>query len=135
MNALDMYRGLKEHALPIMKHYQSDLDIDFYSLCEKYFTKHAIPEFIYLIRDSGTHIEFRPTYDDLPKVGERIPFLFGTIDRSGYIDSIGSSVTYFSKSTEVKKLLYWDGITLTEINMEAAILMVELWKNEMKGVQ
>lgn len=122
-NPLYLFRAMREKALPHMEAYQSDLDIDFQSICERYYKDGTLCAFAYVIRPCGTHLDFALPLSAMPKAGEQIPYLFGKADARKLAETIGETVDYFHgpESSQVKAILWYDGEgTLTETTLGKA---------------
>ena len=65
-----------------LRHYHSDLKHDFA------FIQTCDPDrFIWITSESGTHFYRFWKNDELPKAGQRIPYLFGTATREQIVDN------------------------------------------------
>ncbi len=109
-----MFDQIRKLSEPLMKAYTGDLDIDEQCIRERPGTP-----FLHFTRATGTTIVFLYQYDKLPSKNEKIPHLFGHIDREAMVDNIISMSKYYTNECNAKCLLtqYFDGDKVRKINV------------------
>ena len=98
----------REYACKIVKNYQTDLQYDIDCMNNKK------PCLIFL-RENGSHICALEPFEDYPKSFERVKYLFGTADRHHILNDKKEMVKYCLSSEELKRILFFNGKTIKEI--------------------
>jgi hypothetical protein len=137
MNAI--HKKLCDSCLHFMQGYKRDLEIHDLDAIEKYT---SVP-FLHWTRANGTHIEFLISNEHLPKEGQRVPFLFGTNDREGILDSMVMMAEYWLRpfAEQIFTVHYFDGEVLREIDKKKAVeiakqhrqKMFDSWQGQSRG--
>lgn len=112
-----MFDIIRQAALKVMTHYQADLHID-----EREIAKFPDTPYLHYTRATGTYVIILQNTESLPAKDERIPHLFGTIDRDGVVRNIGSMADYCANPNHGPYLLvhYFNGNTVRKITVEKA---------------
>jgi hypothetical protein len=114
--------------------YKSDFEYD-----KKTIDENAGVPFIHIARESGTHlVMFATDLSELPKKGEKVPYMFGTASREQIIKNMVSAIEYFSNQKDNYLVHYFDGKKLSKIGFSAAIAIkneyldkvFSTWENE-----
>jgi hypothetical protein len=88
MNRGEMFQKINAR----MTAYHGDMDLDY-----QYIIKHPKTKYLLFARDSGTHLIFFHTINELPKFKEYVSFFFSKIDRWQIVTSWETSVNYYNR--------------------------------------
>lgn len=113
-----MFDTIRKNSLPIMTHYQGDLDID-----QKYIEDNPGVEFLHWTRASGTLLVILWPADKFPvKEGKFIPYLFSFANRKHIIDEIITMSRYYTDPAHdnCKLVQYFDGKAVKKITAAQA---------------
>lgn len=110
---LGVYKQLEIACLPLIEAYHDDL----LKHDREMITDNEGVPFLHYTRSCGTHLFLMHGSDNLPKKGDRIPFLFGTADRyqiaKGVVDCAASCV----RDGNIHNLVhYFDGTRLKRLD-------------------
>ena len=121
-----------------LRHYHSDLKHDFA------FIQTCDPDrFIWITSESGTHFYRFWKNDELPKAGQRIPYLFGTATREQIVDNeLEAFRDCFHEGSHDFYLIEPKIGTFRKIRQKEAVAMLEehtenlhkLWQEEKRNV-
>ena len=113
----------KEDCLKVVKHYQKDVDIDVEIILE------GKPS-IFFAYESGSHCIRLYRFEEYPKAGERVRYLFGKVNRERILQDVGSILE--CESVKNAKLVhYFNGKGITQINHDKAAEIIANYKENM----
>lgn len=110
--------------------YKTDLDID-----RKLIADYPGRPFIHITRDYGTHMTVLMNYEDYPKGGETVPYLFGTAGRYQLLDGVRDfyeAVLHTWRKPDIKKICYYDGKEVKKIDEDTGRAIIETYIANMK---
>lgn len=127
-----IYMQVKERALPLMTHYQTDLT----KHDRNALRNHDGTPFLHFTRETATHIVFFDSADSekWPPHGERVKYLFGTADRYHILNELMATPNHYDDplSLPCKLVLYFDGYRLKEIDTKQAIAITQQYIADIK---
>lgn len=121
-----VYEQLAAAILPQMEAYQADLTTHDRRQIED---RPALP-FLHWARSSGTTLWHMPDVDNLPKRGERVPYLFGTADREHIVKSAVDVAKHEAKEPRFA-VHYFDGQRLRRIDQQKALDIAQDYQRRM----
>ena len=125
---MDVFEQLEELSRPLLKSFQSDLEID----REMIETHEGVP-FVHWTRETGTYMVHLvpPNHAGFPSLGEKVPFLFGKGDREKILNG---AIGIAQHCTEGGHLLavYFDGKSIKPVSMDRSLAIVEEWAKKVK---
>lgn len=115
---MNIYQELEKKCLPSMTDYQTDLT----RVDREFLETNGETPFIHLTRAWGTHIVTLRPFEAYPAAGERVPFLFGQVNRDELCQETIGTIEHFEKpyALDILKVLYFDGKRLINIDMKKA---------------
>ena len=121
-----IYLQVKELSSPIIKMYRDDLLKHDRSALTK--DKGKTP-FLHFTGETGTHLYFLfpADYEGWPKPGEIVPYLFGRADRRHILNEQRNVIHAMDKHHWKELILYWNGRTLKQIDMDRAKEIADTW--------
>ena len=125
---MDVFEQLEELSRPLLKSFQSDLEID----REMIETHEGVP-FVHWTRETGTYMVHLvpPNHAGFPSLGEKVPFLFGKGDREKVLDGAIGIAQHCTEGGHLLAL-YFDGKNLNPVSMERSLAIVESWARDVR---
>jgi len=113
------YAQVKKLADPIIKYYRDDLVKH-----DRNSLRNYKGEFIHITKETGTHLFRLIPYDEYPKAGEKVPYLFGTADRDHILKGCDISHIISPYGLEVRLVLWGRKGNVTIVTPEKAGVIV-----------
>lgn len=130
MKAIEIMEVLKEKSLPLIEAYHNDLlEID-----KNWLEENEGVPFLHVTKSNGcgTYLDALIPYDQYPKVGQMVPYLFGKADRMSMLEQIGTSVRHAKRELPSSKVLYFNGTEIKEVTFEEALEVIFNYQRDMK---
>jgi len=126
---MNVYDELFKRCSPLVEAYRDDLLVCDRGLIAMYPGR----KFLHFTRNTGTFLHLMHPADDevFPPKGVRVPYLFGTADRSHMLEDVQKCVKSSCKSSSTLLILYYDGKRLQEVDRDKALT---LWLDYAEGV-
>lgn len=126
---MNVYDELFKRCSPLVEAYRDGLLVYDRDLIAMYPGR----KFLHFTRNTGTFLHLMHPADDavFPPKEVRVPYLFGTADRSHMLEDVQKCVKSSCKSSSTLLILYYDGKRLQEVDRDKALT---LWLDYAEGV-
>lgn len=120
-----------------LRHHHSDLKVDF-----DFIRTYAPDRFIWITSECGTHFYRFWKNEELPRAGQRVPYLFGTATRERIVDKeLETLRDCFQEGSHDFYLINPEAGTFQKIRKKEAVAMLEehtrklheIWKTEKRS--
>lgn len=100
-----IFKQIMEKSLPLIENYENDLLVHDKKTIKG--LKKTIP-FLHYTNKNGTHLVIFHLYEDYPKDGESIRYIFGHADRDHLLNQVKEIISFFRRKKQ-ELILYYNG--------------------------
>jgi hypothetical protein len=125
---MSLYGQLRKRCLPLIEHYHDDL-LKYDRNAMLYWP--GVP-YVHFTRTTGTHLTVMRPLDSFPAKGVRVPYLFADADREHILKGIVLCADYYSKSERHAAIHYFSGYTLTEVDVDRAMELINEYADDIR---
>jgi len=126
---MEIFEELKEKSLPFIEAYHDDL----LKHDGNHIANNPNRRFIHFTGSTGTYLVTFLKFEDYPKPGERVPYLFSVAGRDHILSQIKVVVDCMQDCNRMELIMYFDGQRLKQITYDKAKEITEEYTRHMKS--
>ena len=128
MNANELYKAISKKSLPLIEAYHNNLIKHDRASIDR---DHITP-FIHFTGSTGTALVSLHAFEVYPKSTDKLPFLFGEVDRFELLDTIMGYIRALKNHNRMDLIQYYDGDTVKDITYEEALSIGQAYTDSMR---
>ena len=128
MNADELYKAISKKSLPLIEAYHNDL----IKHDRASFDRNSTTPFIHFTGSTGTAFVSLHAFEVYPKSTDKLPFLFGEVDRFELLASIMERIKALKTCNRMDLIQYYDGDTVKDITYEEALSIGQAYTDSMR---